>query len=231
MIQRIAGLFMLSMMVAASTNATIIPLSNTNFENPVLVSPGNTSGPNIVPSWTVTNTSGSPTIEHVSPSAAFPLGAVSPNNALRLQGGGEVRQEVSFSITPNNLYSLSLYVGNPSGTTPSAGIFLIDILVNGNPVASATINGLGEFGAPDGQFQLYTTSFIAGVNGPSSSTTIGVRLAVNSVPFTAFNGPVYFDNIELREILPEPGTWALMAVASVFGTGYLVKRRRRSLAA
>ena len=230
MIQRVAGLFMLSMMVAASTNATIIPLSNTDFENPVIMMVGNTSGPNNVPSWTVTNTSGSPTIQHVTTTTEFPGGAVSPNNALRLQGGGEVRQEVSFSITPNSLYSLSLYVGNPSNSPP-AGVFLIDILVNGSPVASATINGLGEFAALDGQFQLYTTSFIAGVNGPSSSTTIGVRLAVNSVPFSPFTGPVYFDNIELREILPEPGTWALMAVASVFGTGYLVKRRRRSLAA
>ena len=229
MIQRVAGLFMLSMMVAASTNATIIPLNNDDFENPTL-GLNSTTTLNNVPSWNVT---GGPDIARVfhplaDSSTHFNTGAIpSPNNVLMIDLDGVVDQANTggFVATPFVTYILQVSVGNILNNITNGRVRL-SILAGPGVLASLVVNSPAINAITDGEFQQFTLSYKVLPGNTLIGGLIGARLE-------ALGGgdSVYLDNVVLSSVLPEPGTWALMAVASVFGTGYLVKRRRKSLVA
>ena len=249
MIQRLfVALSAVAVMLCSSSVvwATPIPITNPSFETPAVGTDGAFGPLNSVFGWSPSGGNGARVfdpIETPNPGAAFNAGQFFGAQVLELGGAATIAQTItpSQNVNSNVIYVLSFYVGNsllvPNYIGTPAFSLTAEILGGTIVFASLDLTPAILNAIPNGDFVQFTLSGVAlSSSFPSAvGQPLGIRFRNNTVipdDFTFFTAaPVYLDNIELREILPEPGTWALMAVASVFGTGYLVKRHRRSLAA
>ena len=246
MIQRLfVALSAVAVMLCSSSVvwATPIPIANPSFETPAVGTDGAFGPLNSVFGWSPAGGNGARVfdpIETPTSGAAFNAGQFFGAQVLELGGAATIAQTItpSQNVNSNVIYVLSFYVGNsllvPNYIGTPAFSLTAEILGGTIVFASLDLTPAILNAIPNGDFVQFTLSGVA-ASTSAVGQPLGIRFRNNTVipdDFTFFTAaPVYLDNIELREILPEPGTWALMAVASVFGTGYLVKRHRRSLAA
>ncbi|ADV61393.1 protein of unknown function DUF1555 [Isosphaera pallida ATCC 43644] len=241
MIQRLFVVFSAVAVMLCSSSvawAAPIPITNPSFESPVVGTDGNFGG---VP----TGWAAGPGTQRVYDffAADFSSG-VFGNQVLALGNtpnpSSILSQNTSVTVAPGIGYQMTVYVGRIAGQAPYVGGQLDLEILGGSATMGTAQTVTHTFLNSLTPGQLVPITFTRGflpTTDPLIGTSVGIRFtstlvqSVTTDPFSIQYGIVYLDNVALDTILPEPGTWALMAVASVFGTGYLVKRRRRSLAA
>jgi len=242
MIQRLFVVFSaVAVMVCSSSVAWAapIPITNPGFESPIVGTDGAFGG--VPTGWSA----GGGTQRVYDFLATDFTSGVFGDQVLALGNtpnpSSVLSQNTSVTVAAGIGYQMTVYVGRIAGQAPYVGGQL-DLEILGGSATMGTVQTLTHTflnGLTPGQLVpiTFTRGFLP-TNDPLIGTFVGVRFnstliqSVTTSPTFQINyGIVYLDNVTLDTILPEPGTWVLMAVASVFGTGYLVKRRRRSLAA
>lgn len=204
---------------------------NFSFQQPVM-NPGANAGP--ITGWTTSGAGG----------VYFPNGSGGLGNPLPAPALGS---QYAYLESPNNNSPTSITTTNPVTTVAAdttymltAAIghrntsirlpdnYLIELLVDGTPVASNQLLQAHQ-NIPPSTFQDLSASFTS----PSSGGTVGgaltIRLTHSTNDGTHRQGA--FDNVRLlaetTAVIPEPVTMAMTATA-LCGLGGYVRRRRKS---
>jgi hypothetical protein len=125
------------------------------------------------------------------------------------------------TVANSTTYTLTVAVGDRADSVDPFNV-LIELLVNGNPVASATTTGAL---LPDGTFTDLTTSFTTSASDVRAGGALTVRLTHSKTAVDPDTLPqVSFDNVRLDGVsaVPEPATVALLCCG---GLGLLMARR------
>jgi hypothetical protein len=148
---------------------------------------------------------------------------------MNLNGsGGNVTITTAASLATVILgtqYTLTAAVGNPTGGgTSLPGSFTIALLVNGTAATNFTLTNANTAVA-DSSFADFSTTFTATAaqsGGALTAQLFGVNQGTGNN-----NSQIFFDNIRVSEVVPEPSTWALM----LCGAGLLVAIGARRVSA
>ena len=134
------------------------------------------------------------------------------------------------TVANDTTYTLTVAVGDRSDAADPVDV-IIELLVNGNPVASATTSGAA---LADGTFTDLAASFTTSASDPLAGGLLTIRLTHSKTAVDPATLPyVSFDNVRLDTVFmaPEPASAALLCLG---GLGLLAwhaqKRLRRSFA-
>lgn len=235
---QISFLFAISLALATTTQAALLTITNSSFENPDAANGtfvgSQTAGP---AGWTVYNTG--PTNNNrffgvwdptSTLSFDFPLpqgqqvGVVFLDDTIGLEAG--LQQTLSNTLQLSTAYTLNVAVGNFRFTIGDPWNFVgfpgyrVDLMA-GSTILSSDNNTLTP---NEGQFLTSTVSFTTGLSHPNAGQLLRIRL----VSLNGSGVEVNFDNVLLdATAIPEPST-----TTAVFGgiiiIGALLKRHRNS---
>jgi len=203
---------------------------NFSFQQPVM-NPGGNAAP--ITDWTTTGSGGGVYF----PNGADGLGNPLPAPALGsqyayLEAPGNGAQTAITTTNPvatvaaDTTYTLTAAIGHRNKGDRRPDDYLIELLVNGVPMASNQLSNAYAT-MPANTFQDLSASFTS----PSSGGTVGgaltIRLTHSSDDGTFRQGA--FDNVRLAAettaVIPEPVTMAMTAMALAGLGGYVRKRR------
>lgn len=191
--------------------AAPITINNASFESPVVASFISGSPQD----WSLSGSGGGVWNITDSPLGFWSVGAPDGRQVAWLAPGGTtssaaIQQSLGASLTDATLYTLTGFVGHPTGVGSTIGTtFTASLLVGGDVVASVTGTG------PESSFTTFSLVFDS-TGSPFIGGALGVRLE-SSQQQTAF------DAIALdASPVPTPGAATLLAMA-----GLIVSMRRR----
>lgn len=233
-IKSLVALIAATVFVGAA-NAGPITITNASFET------GAPSAAGIVPSWTVTASSGNPQEVLMSAYTPKPVGTGAAFLWTYVGSGtlDTAHNTVSQTLTGNTLaadttYTLSVWVGHESAPTAYAfANTTLTLSAGATPLASTYIGqtswqptALAEPGAGLGQY--YTVVYTTGASPIAGD--LGITLKINGAGYAGLQVGL-FDNVTLdASAIPEPGTTALLGMG-LCGLLLVVRRRRHIFAA
>jgi hypothetical protein len=202
---------------AIAAKATPIAITNASFESPS--SPTSTSkNPNILPGWVFNVQGGSEYGTMTVFSSMFSsVGASTGNNYAYINNDYPNVTDTLTSaaslgtITPNTDYTLTVAIGNRtgSGLYNDPGNVSFSLLANGVAFDTQTVsNGT----VPNGTFDDFTLSYTTPASGSIIGENLNIQLATLPEQSNAFQAA--FDNVTLDETTivaaPEPATFILL---------------------
>ncbi len=208
-------------------SAVPVTVPNFSFESPAQGSGG--VGGGSPTSWTLAGSGGvyRPNSDF---SSTNPLPAPADGNqyafleAPTSGASASVTSGVLGTVDANTIYTLTAAIGNRNNAVRMADDYLIELLVDGSPVASNTLLD-GYSNIPAGTF----VDLVAGYQSSVAGGDLSIRLTHSSNDATFRQGA--FDNIRLDALqVPEPPSLAIWGLFGLVGCcGTTVWRKRKSL--
>ena len=189
---------------SAALYAQPITIANSSFE---AQSPGYVGA--IVTGWT-----GAQYAQILAPGANI-TGLTGSNGILI--GGNGISQTTAATFLTGAIYTLTMDVGLPTGTTDTAGTFHLDFN------AATTHSHFFAFSAYPAVGTMATVSY----SYTAVSADNGLPVAITIGDYYDNTGAHVFDNVTLTEIAPAPEP-SVLALAGLGGAIFLVGLKRRT---
>lgn len=214
-----------SLFVPTVSHAQAIPIINSGFELPSMVSVGDSSD-NVLNGWLGDSAFARTFGAYYVPASAYNSTPAAPEGLqiAYVNNGTSIAQNTGVALVSNTTYTLSALVGRNNGSGNSAGqalLFQGGTIVNGE-VTGGTLLGSSSPVMFGGQFSQAQIVFSTGVSVSSSGNLI---IQLKSLASDQVN----FDNVSLfrTSAVPEPGGFALLAGSGTIGTLLLSRKRRK----
>jgi len=198
-------------------SATLIPITNYSFENPVFSDGGYTpiGTPNPIPGWVVTGRAGV-----FNPTSAHFVGGIVPdgNQTAFLNKDAKITQVLSAALGTNKTYTLQVDVGDRLDVSFPKYKIELGVMLNNQFLALASDSA----GLPDnGKFTARTVTYTTLETNPYLGKPLAISLWSSEIQ-------VNFDNVHLenQNNTPEPATLILLGGGLLFIAGYCKHRRR-----
>jgi len=206
----------------SQASALSIPVTNFSFESPAQAPGGNNSG--VITGWTITGNGGGAGVFFPNGNGGLgnPLPAPAQGSQYAFLEAATQNSTTSITttsavttVTPGVTYLLTAALGHRNTGARQPDNYLIELLLDGNPVASNSLLDASNV-IPASTFVDLSTSFT-----PATAGALTIRLTHSTNDAIFRQGA--FDNVRLEAVLPEPATGAL----ALLGAGALGYRRRR----
>ena len=214
-----------SLVAPMTAQAQTVPIINSGFELPSLVTVGDSSD-NVLNGWLGDPTQARTFGAYYVPASAFNSIPASPEGVqiAYVNNATSIAQNTGVALTTNTTYTLSALVGRNNGSGNSVGealLFQGGSIVNGE-VTGGTLLGSSSPAMFGGQFSQAQIVFsTGGFVSPSGTLIIQLKSLASD--------QVNFDKVTLfrTSAVPEPGALALLAGSGTVGTILFALSRNR----